>query len=128
MVTTELKEKTVSLRQEQITEMYLQKLEAHIHALKTGIQDKALEINDFAGMLHVHPIHLSNTVKEVTGLSTCDHYEQMLLKASQELLSDPALSIKEVAARLTYDPSNFTKFFKNYTGITPKQFREMQHH
>ncbi len=106
--------------------MYLQKLEAHIHALKTGRQQKALEIGDFANMLHVHPIHLSATVKEVTGLSTCEHYEQMLLKASQELLSDRSLSIKEVAARLTYDPSNFTKFFKAYTGITPKQFREIQ--
>jgi AraC-like DNA-binding protein len=27
---------------------------------------------------------------------------------------------------LTFDPSNFTKFFKNYEGITPKQFRELQ--
>jgi AraC family transcriptional regulator of adaptative response / methylphosphotriester-DNA alkyltransferase methyltransferase len=36
------------------------------------------------------------------------------------------LSIAQIAGRLTYDPSNFTKFFKQYTGTTPKQFRNSQ--
>jgi len=113
-----------SKRQQEIVNAYLKLLEAHILALKTGKEEKALEIKDFADQLHTHPVHLSNTVKEVTGQSTCDHYELRLLKAAKELLCQPELSIGHIAERLTYDPSNFTKFFKAYTGITPKMFRK----
>ncbi len=125
MASTQLNEpKVSSLRQRQIVAEYLQKLDEHIHALKTGSEDRAREINEFAEMLHIHPVHLSNTIKEVTGQSSCSLFEERLVQASKDLLLQPHLSIKEVAAQLTYDPSNFTKFFKRFTGLTPKQFRE----
>jgi AraC family transcriptional regulator, regulatory protein of adaptative response / methylphosphotriester-DNA alkyltransferase methyltransferase len=115
-----------SLRKKQIAKQYLQELDKHIQSLKRGEEDKALEIKDFAAMLHIHPIHLSNTIKEVTGESTCDHYENRLLKIAKELLVETDLSIAAIARQLTYDPSNFTKFFKTYTGTTPKKFRDTQ--
>lgn len=125
MQTLELKaSKTSSVRQREIVSDYLQKLDEHIQALKTGTEDRAREINEFAEMLHIHPVHLSNTIKEVTGQSSCSLFEERLVQASKELLLQPHLSIKEVAVQLTYDPSNFTKFFKRFTGLTPKQFRE----
>jgi len=40
------------------------------------------------------------------------------------MLQNNENSIASVAALLTYDPSNFTKFFKKYSGQTPKQYRE----
>lgn len=115
-----------SARKKEIVKQYLQLLDAHIHELKNGQIDEALQINAFAAKLFIHPVHLSHTVKEVTGHSTCDLYEERLLKISKELLLTSNMSIGNIAAQLTYDPSNFTKFFKNYTGITPKQFR-LQH-
>jgi AraC family transcriptional regulator, regulatory protein of adaptative response / methylphosphotriester-DNA alkyltransferase methyltransferase len=115
-----------SSRKKQIAKQYLQELDKHIQSLKNGEEDKALEIKDFAAMLHIHPIHLSNTIKEVTGESTCDHYENRLLKIAKELLVETDLSIATIARQLTYDPSNFTKFFKTYTGTTPKKFRDAQ--
>jgi AraC family transcriptional regulator, regulatory protein of adaptative response / methylphosphotriester-DNA alkyltransferase methyltransferase len=114
---------SVSLRQKELTRLYLRHLDAHIHNLKEGKEERALHISDFAKQLHVHPVHLSNTVKEVTGQSTCSLYEQRLLQAAKELLSSTSLTIGQIASQLTYDPSNFTKFFKAYTSITPKQFR-----
>jgi AraC-like DNA-binding protein len=36
------------------------------------------------------------------------------------------MPIAQIAARLTYDPSNFTKFFKAFTGTTPKKFRDSE--
>jgi AraC-like DNA-binding protein len=113
----------VSARKKEIVRQYLKVLDEHIDQLKSGNAVRALEIRDFAGLLHVHPIHLSNTIKEVTGQSSCSFYEARLLSISKKLLLDSDMSIGEIAIRLTYDPSNFTKFFKNYTGITPKQFR-----
>ena len=43
---------------------------------------------------------------------------------ARELLRDPSRSVAAIAAQLTYDPSNFTKFFKRFQGCTPKQYRE----
>jgi AraC family transcriptional regulator, regulatory protein of adaptative response / methylphosphotriester-DNA alkyltransferase methyltransferase len=113
----------LSARKKEIVQQYLAELDKHIKQLKEGKADKALEIKDFAGMLYVHPVHLSNTIKEVTGLSTCNLYENRLLNVSKELLLTTTLPIAQIARQLTYDPSNFTKFFKTYTGTTPKKFR-----
>ena len=124
MITTDIKAKpAISIRQREIAKDYLKVLDAHIESLKQGKEERALEIADFAGMLHMHPIHLSNTVKAVTGQSTCSLYEERLVKISKELLLNTTFSIKQIALQLTYDPSNFTKFFKHFVGMTPKQFR-----
>ena len=114
-----------SSRKKEIASQYLFELDKHISDLKNGNVERTLEIRDFAKLLHMHPVHLSNTIKEVTGKSTCDLYEERLLKISKELLLTTSLPIAQIAIRLTYDPSNFTKFFKQYAGITPKRFRDM---
>ena len=115
----------VSSRKKEIVQQYIAELDKHIHQLKMGEVNKTLEIRDFAALLYMHPVHLSNTIKEVTGRSTCDFYEERLLNVSKELLLNTSRSISQIAIQLTYDPSNFTKFFKQYTGITPKKFREL---
>ncbi len=115
---------TVSARPKQIFQQYLAELDKHISDLKQGKATRAFEIRDLAALLHVHPVHLSNTVKEVTGKSTCDWYEENLVRISKELLLETDLPIATIARQLTYDPSNFTKFFKHFTGVSPKQFRK----
>jgi len=114
----------ISGRKKEIVQQYISELDNHIADLKAGKAEKALEIREFASLLHVHPVHLSNTIKEVTGQSSCSLYEERLVKISKELLLTTTLSISQIAVQLTYDPSNFTKFFKHYTGTTPKKFRE----
>lgn len=116
--------KAVSLRQKEIVADYIQKLDNYVAALKQGTEDRVLEIAEFADMMHIHPVHLSNTVKEVTGRSSCSLFEERLVKISKEMLLESNASIKNIAVQLTYDPSNFTKFFKHFVGMTPKQFRE----
>jgi len=114
---------TVSFRQKEIAKQYLKILDQHVQDVKEGKAERTMEIREFAAALHIHPVHLSNTIKEVTGKSTCDLYEERLLGVAKELLADQSLSIAQVAVQLTYDPSNFTKFFKRFSGITPKQYR-----
>jgi len=117
----------ISARKKEIVQQYLQQLDGHIQELKEGNAERALEIRDFARMLHVHPVHLSNTIKEVTGQSTCSLYEERLVQIAKELLLTTNMPVAAIAARFTYDPSNFTKFFKHYTGTTPKKFRTAIH-
>lgn len=111
-------------RQKEITYSFLKELDKHLSDLKEGRAERTLEINDIAAILHIHPTHLSNTIKEVTGKSPCDFYEEKLMAIARQLLSETNMSIGEVADRLTFDPSNFTKFFKHFDGITPRQYRQ----
>jgi AraC family transcriptional regulator of adaptative response / methylphosphotriester-DNA alkyltransferase methyltransferase len=93
--------------------------------LKVGLAEKTFEIKDLADLLFVSPKHLSNTIQEVLGKSPCDIYEERLIEISKELLLTTNKPISHIAQTLTFDPSNFTKFFKSYEGKTPKQFREL---
>jgi AraC family transcriptional regulator, regulatory protein of adaptative response / methylphosphotriester-DNA alkyltransferase methyltransferase len=114
----------VSARQKVIVQQYIVELDKHMLELKAGQVEVMHEISDFASMLHIHPIHLSNTVKEVTGRSACDLFEARLVSLSKELLATTSLPVAEIARQMTYDPSNFNKFFKKFVGTTPKKYRE----
>lgn len=114
----------ISFRQKEIVQQYVAELDKHIQELKAGNVEMMYEIKDFANILHIHPVHLSNTVKEVTGRSSCDLFEERIVNLSKEMLATTPLSVAEIARQLTYDPSNFTKFFKKFVGMTPKKYRD----
>lgn len=115
-----------SARQKEIVKDYLFQLDKHINDLRNGKAENTFEIKDFAGLLHIHPTHLSNTINEVLQQSPCDLYENKLVNLAKELLKDTNLPIAEIARQLFFDPSNFTKYFKRYAGTTPKQYRNEQ--
>lgn len=116
-----------SLRQQQIVDQYQRQLEQHMNDLRTGKAERTFEIKDLADLLHIHPTHLSNTLHQVLGQSPCDMYESHLIALSKELLLTTSKPISEIARQLCYDPSNFTKFFKHFEGLTPRQFRAANH-
>ena len=111
-------------RPNEITEHFILELEKHLQALKDGKAESTFEIGDIASLLYIHPVHLSNTIKQVLGKSPCDMYEEKLMEIAKEMILTTTVPIAEIARRLTFDPSNFSKFFKHFEGITPKQFRD----
>ena len=111
-----------SFRQQEITDRFLAALDQHLADLKAGTVHTTIEIRELAAMLFVHPTHLSNTVKEVLGKSACNVYEEKLISLAKEMLATPQ-PVNHIAFTLDYDPSNFTKFFKRFTGLTPLQYR-----
>lgn len=111
-------------RPEEIVRQYLSELDKHIADLKSGRAETTFEIQDMAALLHIHPVHLSNTIKQETGQSPCDIYEEKLMQVARQLLTETRMPIGEIAHRLTFDPSNFTKFFRHFEGVTPRQFRK----
>jgi AraC family transcriptional regulator, regulatory protein of adaptative response / methylphosphotriester-DNA alkyltransferase methyltransferase len=114
----------ISARQKEIVLQYITELDKHMLELKAGQVEIMFEISDFAKILHIHPVHLSNTVKQVTDRSSCDLFEERLVTLSKELLATTSLSIADIARQMTYDPSNFNKFFKRFVGMTPKKYRD----
>ena len=111
-------------RQHEITADFQRLVAAHVADVAAGRATEMLEIRDFASELCIHPTHLSNTLKLTTGQSPCFFFEAQLMQVSRELLRDTSRPVADIAAGLTYDPSNFTKFFKRFQGCTPRQYRE----
>jgi AraC-like DNA-binding protein len=112
-------------RKDEITANFLRTLDEHIQAILEGQIDHMYRIKDFASVLFVHPTHLSNTIKLTTGKSPCDFVEERIVLEAKKMLGETSLSISEICYRLTFhEPTNFTKFFKAMTGVTPSQYRK----
>jgi AraC-like DNA-binding protein len=92
-------------------------------ALSSLIYEKK-SVQEFAEYLSVSPNHLHKSVKITTGKSAHELLEEMRILEAKVLLSQTDLSIGEIAFRLgKVDPSDFSRFFKAKTLLTPKQYR-----
>jgi len=110
-------------RPEQLKDEYVRLIDQHLTDLVEHNATEMHEIEDFAGLLFIHPIHLSNTIKDFTGVSACEIYQTKIMDVAKGLLHNSKLTIRQIALTLTFEPSQFTKWFKKYAGVTPKQFR-----
>jgi AraC-like DNA-binding protein len=98
--------------------------ERYQNALSTRIYDKT-SIVEFAEYLNVTPNHLHKCVKAVTGKSAHDLLADMRILESKVLLKQSNLSIGEIAYRIgKFDQSDFARFFKSKTNLTPNQYRQ----
>ena len=115
--------KKILARQHEIFADYLRELDKHLDDVMQERVTDMFEIRDFAAILHIHPTHLTNTIKLTSGKPPCFFFEEKIMAIAKDMLQRNT-PIKEVAYKLTFDASNFTKFFKRFEGITPKQYRE----
>jgi AraC family transcriptional regulator, regulatory protein of adaptative response / methylphosphotriester-DNA alkyltransferase methyltransferase len=113
-------------RSEEITRQYFAFLDKHIRDVISGDSPEFMELNEIAGELAVSHQHLTDTIKKEKGKHPCYFYDEKIIEEAKIMLSDADKSIAEIARILTYDPSNFSKFFKKITGITPGDFRKKQ--
>jgi len=111
-------------RQHEIAKDYLAILDKHLSDIVEGRVTEMYEIRDIANQMHIHPVHLSNTIKIATGVHPCFFYEEKIMNIAKSMLEKNEMSINAIATLLTYEPSNFTKFFKRFESKTPKQYRE----
>lgn len=111
-------------RPKEITTQFSHILDLHLEKLLLGEVESYLNIQDIAGLMHIHPKHLSNTIKETTGKSPCDICNEKTIFIAKKLLSNMELTIASIAHKLTFEPTNFTKYFKKHTGSTPTAFRK----
>ena len=114
----------IMARQHEIVADYRRAIDQHLADIVAGRATEMLEVRDIAAQLCVHPTHLSNTLRLVTGHPPCHYFEARIMDHARHLLTESARPAAAIAADLTYDPSNFTKFFKRFQGCTPKQYRE----
>jgi AraC family transcriptional regulator, transcriptional activator of pobA len=101
-----------------ITQSYKSALSQHIY--------KKQHVTDYADLLAVTPDHLNKCVRTTTGKSAQDLLMDMLLLEAKVLLHQTQLPISEIAFKLSEKtPSDFSRFFKTKTGLTPKQYKQL---
>jgi AraC family transcriptional regulator of adaptative response / methylphosphotriester-DNA alkyltransferase methyltransferase len=117
--------KKILTRKDEITADFFKLIDKHILDLLNNKVNHKFHASDFAALLFIHPRHLSNTIKLATGKSPCDFVEERIIAEAERFLSETKMSVAEIGQVFCYDePTNFTKFFKGMTGITPLQFRK----
>ncbi|NLO99724.1 MAG: response regulator [Clostridiaceae bacterium] len=84
-----------------------------------------ITIGEVAKMVNFHPVYLSRIFKEVNGVSPMEYLTGLRInKAKDLLLTDPDLSLKDVAEFVGYtNPFYFSRVFKTVTGKSPTEYR-----
>ncbi|MBP2831073.1 helix-turn-helix transcriptional regulator [Aquimarina sp. U1-2] len=98
-------------------------LEHHFYELVSDKIEHLFSVKDYAEKLFVHPNHLSDVLRKMTGRSARQLITERLILEAKSLLKNSRISITQVAYILKFsDTSYFTKFFKKHTGMTPSEF------
>lgn len=93
------------------------------HIIKYYTQERSVAF--YADLLHISPQHLSTTVNKMTGKTVTEIIAKLVITDAEAKLKSTDLTIQEIAYSLNFpDISFFGKYFKRYTGMSPKQYRE----
>lgn len=82
----------------------------------------------YARQLAVSPKKLNLLTRQTLNKTAKEFIDEQVILESQRLLAQGDMPIKEIAYRLGFnEPTNFVKFFKKHTRITPITFRRRFH-
>lgn len=96
------------------------------NALSEFIYEKK-SVQEFSEYLSISPNHLHKCVKATIGKSAHELLEDMRILEAKVLLKQTSMSIGEIAFKLgRFDPSDFSRFFKTKTTLTPRQYRQLE--
>ena len=83
-----------------------------------------LTLEETAAYVHLNPAYFSTLFKRSTGSSFKEYLNMVRIEESKRLLASTELSILDVSLAAGFqDQSYFSKVFRKYTGLTPKQYR-----
>ncbi len=102
--------------------MYLNEIKSIITAL---IENEIFSIDLLCEKLNTSRSNLFRQIKKQSGLSTSHFIRQIRLNRANYLLRTSSLTISEISFSVgIQSPQNFSKYYKQYFGITPTQFRK----
>ncbi len=85
---------------------------------------KNLSLDEVADYVHLNPSYFSSVFKQSCGSSFKEYLNMVRIEESKRLLANTEYSIIDIAIATGFeDQSYFSKVFKKYTGLTPKQYR-----
>lgn len=85
------------------------------------------KVNDYITLMQVSSKSLSASLFRSTGKTPKQFINERLILESKRLLVYSSLSVKEISFELGFEePTNFSKFFRNYTNQSPAEFKNQQ--
>lgn len=110
-----IREQTAT-RQDKMLRRFLYLINEH------GLRERKIEF--YADKLCVTPNHLGAVIKKSSGLTVMQWLNRHTIQMAKVMLRYSDLPIWEVAEHMNFaNPSFFSKFFKNETGMTPGEYR-----
>lgn len=86
------------------------------------------KVGDYAKLLAISQKYLSGVVKSILGNKALFYIHNRKIQEASYLLQHSNLSTEEIASKLNFKyQSEFSRFFKLYAKMTPKQFRLCSH-
>ena len=83
-----------------------------------------VSLGRLAAEFHMSISHLSHLFKETTGMSVMEYLNGCRMLAAKKYLATTDLSVGEIVTMCGFsDDSNFSRNFKQKTGMTPSEFR-----
>lgn len=111
---------SVRSNQNNFTPALLQTKKAMQHIISNW--QKKITIDDIVAYVNVSPAHLSRNFKQITGKTIVEFINITKCNMAKRLLSD-GIAVTKVSVMCGYDtPSYFSKTFKKYIGVSPKDF------
>lgn len=84
------------------------------------------EVQYFSDRLFVSAQYLSDLLKSLTGQTTQQHIHNRIIELAKDILIQTNLSVAEIAYEFGFEyPQSFNKLFKNKTGMSPNEFRNL---
>lgn len=112
------KELKSTSRRQQIFDTFTELVTAH-HASER-------ELAAYAEKMRLSSKYLAVTIKEASGHSAQEWINEAVIAEAKTLLRNSSESIKDIAFALNFSTqSSFGKFFKHYTGCSPRRFRQL---
>ncbi|HLG26760.1 MAG TPA: helix-turn-helix transcriptional regulator, partial [Paenisporosarcina sp.] len=91
--------------------------------------ESELSVEDIAKQFHVSTSHLSRIFRENVGITLVEYLNVRRVEESQYYLRHTNKTISDISQQYHFcNQSYFTRIFKKYTEVTPKQFRDQKDH
>jgi two-component system, response regulator YesN len=97
-----------------------------ISAIKKYVEDhyKDVTLEDLTKQINMNPDYISKFFKKNTGTNFSDYLTEIKMIKASEFLDNVQFKTYEISDLVGYSNSfNFTRAFKNYYGISPRDYR-----
>lgn len=94
------------------------------HANLTRDFTKHRQVAHYAKLQNLTPRYFSTVIKTVSGYTPIYWINTVVASEAKRLMRNSKMSIKEIAYYLNFaSPTFFTRWYRNYTGETPSEYR-----
>lgn len=106
---------------------YTQDLLTEVIRYMGNYTDCKMKLEDFSSFFNISPSKLTKLFKLRTGISAMEYFLRLKIDAACYILKSSESLNKEIAMQLGFsDEFHFSKIFKKKTGLSPKEYREIQ--